>query len=304
VFCPQHPVVPGSVLRDKALFGSLSYGIISPLVGVQMKSAFSIRAALLSSVGVVALSGMALAADLPIRQVAPVFAPQFSWAGAYVGGHIGAARQLARWDDFNQGSLVPGGGPGSAAGCLGGCGSNLANDVGFIGGGQIGYNWQSGSFVYGIEADISGLDAKLDTDWSPNRGNLNLSTSHSIDWLATIRGRAGLAVDRTLVYLTAGVAFAGVKNAANAVCQPPGLGRRCTSDDNFSLTNDETRVGWTVGGGIEHALTQNWTVRGEALYVDLGQSDRVLVTSRDGYTFSGRFANEIVIARAGFNYKW
>jgi outer membrane immunogenic protein len=290
-------------LWGEALSGSLTHGIISPLVGVQMKATFSMRAVLLSSVGVVALSGMALAADLPYKQVAPVFAPQFSWAGAYVGGHLGAARHQARWDDFNQGSLVPG--SEGAGGCLVGCGSNLTNDVGFIGGGQIGYNWHSGSFVYGIEADISGLDAKLDTDWSPNRGNLNISTSHSVDWLATIRGRAGLAVDRTLVYLTAGVAFAGVKNAANAVCQPPALGKGCSSADNFSLTNDETRVGWTVGGGIEHALTQNWTVRGEALYVDLGQSDRIVVTPvPGGDTYSGRFANELVIVRAGFNYKW
>ena len=267
-----------------------------------MKAPFAIRAALLSSVGVVALSGMALAADLPMRQVSPVFAPQFSWAGPYVGGSIGAARHTARWDDFSQGSIPPG--AQNAGGCIFDCSSNLTNDVGFIGGGQIGYNWQSGSFVYGIEADISGLSAKMDTDWRPDRGNPSIVSSHSVDWLATVRGRAGLAVDRTLLYVTAGVAFAGVKNSVHQFCNVQAGGGNCSADQELTLSNNETRVGWVAGGGIEHALTYNWTVRGEVLYVDLGQSDRVHATQIENQQYSGRFSNELVIARAGFNYKW
>ena len=220
-----------------------------------------------------------------------------------VGGSIGAARHTARWDDFSQGAIPPG--AQNAGGCIFDCASNLTNDVGFIGGGQIGYNWQSGSFVYGIEADISGLAAKFDTDWRPDRGNPSIVSTHSVDWLATIRGRAGLAVDRTLLYVTAGVAFGGVNNRVHAFCNVQAGGGQCNpADTETVLSNDETRVGWVAGGGIEHALTYNWTVRGEVLYVDLGQSDKINTVSGGGDQYSGRFSNELVIARVGFNYKW
>ena len=233
-----------------------------------------------------------------------------SWAGFYIGGNIGAARHNARFDDFNTGNE---GNPGteSAGGCLLNCGSYLSNKTGFIGGGQIGYNWQSGSFVYGLEADASWLDAKAFTDWFPTRDNGNVTSTQSIDWLATVRGRAGLAVDRTLLYITAGVAFAGVKNSIDTTFTCP----RCDPADNFSLIYNDTRVGWAVGGGIEHMLTPNWTLRAEALWVDLGQSDRIKLTTptvvgcggdcnSGGEHFSARFANDLVIARVGINYKF
>ena len=259
----------------------------------------------LAAIGIAALSGPVVAADLPMKapSMAPVaYAP--SWAGFYIGGNIGVTRQEARWDDFDQGALVSG--TEGAGGCIFSCDSNVQNKTGFIGGGQIGYNLQSGSLVYGVEADISGLDGKMFTDLSPLRGNLDTSITQGIDWLATFRGRAGLAVDRTMIYITGGVAIGGVKNSVASVCAGDALAKgRCGSDDNIFLDSNDTRVGWTVGGGIEHMLTPNWTLRGEALFVDLGQTGVIqTINTANADAFSGRFANQVVIGRLGVNYKF
>ena len=178
------------------------------------------------------------AADYPTKGFArPVYT---SWAGPYIGAHAGVARHEGRFDDFNQGTIGPTGTQ-NGGGCIqtnnnDACGSHLANEIGFIGGGQIGYNWQAGSLVYGVEADASWLSAKLDTDLRPNRDNLSVTVSQKIDWLVTLRGRAGLAVDRTLIYFTGGLALAGVKNSVDGVCTGRALGRNCTSDDNIRLS--------------------------------------------------------------------
>jgi len=136
--------------------------------------------------------------------------------------------------------------------------------------------------------------------------------TQKLDWLATFRDRAGLTVDRTLLYITGGLALGGVKNSVDTTFSCP----RCDPAENFSLVYNDTRVGWAVGGGIEHMLTQNWTLRAEALYVDLGQSDRIKVTSpvivtcsegcstSGGDHFSARFSNQLVIGRVGLNYKF
>jgi outer membrane immunogenic protein len=259
----------------------------------------------LAAIGVAALSGPAVAADLPMK--APAAAPAYyapSWAGFYIGGNIGVTRQEARWDDFDQGALVSG--SEGAGGCIFDCNSNVQNKTGFIGGGQIGWNLQSGSLVYGVEADISGLDGKMSTDFSPLRGNLNTSITQGIDWLATFRGRAGLAVDRTMVYITGGAAVGGVKNAVASVCAGDALAKgRCDSTDNIFLGSDDTRWGWTIGGGIEHMLTPNWTLRAEGLFVDLGQTGVIrTINTSSNETFSGRFSNQVVIGRLGVNYKF
>ena len=130
--------------------------------------------------------------------------------------------------------------------------------TGFIGGGQIGYNWQNGNFVFGIEADGSWLSAKA--EHSTFAFGNTYSSSHKIRWLSTVRPRFGLAVGNTMAYVTGGVAFGGVKNSAD-------LG-----DDTFAVSVSKTRVGWAIGGGIEHMWTRNFTIALEGLFVDLGKS--------------------------------
>jgi len=107
-----------------------------------------------------------------------------------------------------------------------------------------------------------------------------------IRWLSTVRSRFGLAVGDTMVYATAGVAIGGVKNSlVSAGC--------------CSYSSTKTKVGWTVGGGVEHMLNRNWTIGLEGLFVDLGKSN---VTSFAPKTT--KFQNQAVIGRLKLNYKF
>jgi len=253
-------------------------------------------------------AGNAVAADLaykaPVRAIA---APLPTWTGFYIGGNVGYGWDASKSSSFGATTADPFFAPALAdLLAAGSYPSSLSpNAKGVIGGGQIGYNWQDGSWVYGVEADGSWLSKRMTTDYRPLRGNLSISSSQGIDWLATFRGRAGLAVDRTLVYITGGVAVAGVRNSVAAVCAGEALANsRCIGDDIF-LNSDQTRVGWTVGGGVEHMLTPNWTVRAEALFVDLGQTGVInTINIQNNEAFSGRFENQVVIGRVGFNYKF
>ena len=147
-------------------------------------------------------------------------------------------------------------------------------------GGTVGYNWQFGSpWVLGLEGDV---------DWTNIDGSSNAicaagcKTSNS--WLATVRGRIGYAFDRFLPYFTGGAAFGEVKGSV------AGFG-------SFS----ETKVGWTVGGGLEYAFVDNWTVKLEYLYVDLGKAHCNAACS-GGDPFDVTFQTGIV--RGGVNYKF
>jgi outer membrane immunogenic protein len=189
----------------------------------------------------------AQAADMPIK--APRYVePAASWAGWYIGAHAGAAWQQAQSD----------------------YGFSFSKTA-FIGGGQLGYNWQHGNFVFGLEGDISGLAGK---------NKFYDGFSSSIRWLSTVRGRFGLAVGDTMVYTTAGVAFGGVKH------------------EIAPYSSTKTQVGWTVGGGVEHMWTRNWTIGLEGLFVDLGRSN--LDTKAGRF----RFSNQAVIGRVKLNYKF
>jgi len=202
----------------------------------------------------------AQAADLPMKAVAPMAVmPAPSWQGWYVGVNVGAAYQQGA----NYGSQI--------------------NGTSFIGGGQVGVNWQRGNFVYGFEADISGLSGP----GSSTAGYYTGGYSNQINWLATFRGRAGLAVNDTLVYATFGLAVGGVENKLPSYFSGYG-------------NSSSTRVGWVVGGGVEHMWNQNWTVGLEALFVDLGS---YTYSGKNGY-FRNTVSNQAVIGRFKMNYKW
>jgi outer membrane immunogenic protein len=222
---------------------------------------------------VLAAGGQALAADLPqpgppppaTYYKAPV--PVFTWTGIYVGINGGYAFGDSNWTDP----------------VLGPTGS-FSTD-GFLVGGTIGGNYQWGQFVLGIEAD---------GDWQ----NLNGTTFNNCpggcttqsDWLATVRGRAGYAFDRFLVYGTGGVAFGDLQAAAGVL--------------PFSSS---TQTGWTAGGGVEFAFTPNLTGKVEYLYVDLG-SQSCAVANCAGGTFATPAVTTVPltenIVRAGINYKF
>jgi outer membrane immunogenic protein len=200
----------------------------------------------------------AQAADMPIK--APQYVPPAaSWAGWYIGAHAGAAWQQAQENEY---AFV------------------TFSKTSFIGGGQLGYNWQHGNFVFGLEGDISGLSGK--NSISSN----GYAISSSIRWLSTVRGRFGLAVGDTMAYATAGVAIGGVRNSVSFF-------------DEFSYSSTRTKVGWTVGGGVEHMLNPNWTIGLEGLFVDLGRS-----SLNAGEFGDFRFNNQAIIGRLKLNYKF
>ena len=212
-------------------------------------------------------SSTAYAADLPSRRAPPVYIPPapppvFSWSGVYVGGQVGYDFGNVRSTALATGSPV-------------GLASNSVSQNGVIGGGHIGYNYATRpmpffgngsaiSAVFGFEGDVDGTSAKANYAL----GAINVSSSPNVQ--GSVRGRVGLAVDRVLFYATGGAAFGGFQN--NYFNTLNGL------NDSFS----HTRVGYTVGGGIEYAFTNNLSVRAEYRFTDFGRTYDTLNNSTGG----------------------
>jgi outer membrane immunogenic protein len=143
---------------------------------------------------------------------------------------------------------------------------------GFVGGGQIGYNHQINQFVIGAETDIQFSDINDDVT------RLGIRTKAELEYFGTVRLRAGYAVDRALFYVTGGYAYGGTKVSVGPL-----------SDDGF-------HNGWTLGGGVEYAFTNNLSAKIEYLYVDLEKQDFFNRTVKAGAEFS--------VVRAGLNYRF
>ena len=252
-------------------------------------------------------AGSALAADLPSKKAAPLLPPPppppALWTGFYVGLNAGYT-----WSDSNTTSIATSPViPGALPAVLSAFGSGIVstNSDGFIGGGQIGYNYQfANAFVAGIEADIQGVAGSNNaaTSVSGVAGfSSTLSASRSLDYLGTVRGRIGyLITPSLLVYGTGGLAY-GQANLTTSVLQVAGAATVGTSAGTFS----DTRVGWTAGGGVEWLFLPKWSAKVEYLYYDLGS-----VTTNSTLAFPGvvvgatqssaRFNGHVV--RAGVNY--
>jgi outer membrane immunogenic protein len=245
--------------------------------------------ATVSSLAILGAANIATAADLPARMPvkAPVVEPApFSWTGFYIGVHGGGA-----WLDHKQSTLEPNGachtgsfGPLTASECT-------LRTSGATFGGFAGYNLQSGRIVYGLEVDGSWLDLKKSSTFTfvPVTDPLTLHTK--VSWLATVRGRLGITLSPTLIYVTGGAAFGGVKSGWFDGGTPPN-----------GLSVDKTKVGWVAGGGIEHAFARNWLVRLEGLYHDLGKvSAGPMVNSG---TYNTTFRHRIATVRGGVALRW
>jgi outer membrane immunogenic protein len=261
-----------------------------------------IRKLLLASVGAIALTGSALAADLPSRAPPPVYLPPvpiFTWTGIYIGGQIGYA-----WgQDHNDfvGSFPAG--PLLATGVFF---DNTfgQNPNGVIGGAHVGYNYQINQWVLGLEGSVDGTSMSKTLVFAPGGfaapvgffGNGVTETTRA-DIQGSIRGRIGVAWDRALLYGTGGVAFGGFKTSYTFFS--PFFATGGTS--NFSTT----RVGWTVGGGIDYAITNNWSVRAEYRYTDFGRNTNTpfggLFT---GGAFTGHHHFTENQVQVGFSYKF
>jgi outer membrane immunogenic protein len=217
--------------------------------------------------GVLAVSlATANAADLPRRGVAmpaqaPAFAPiAYNWTGGYVGLNAGWGWGNSSWvnrtgstGDFNvDGGLV---------------------------GGTLGYNFQSGQTVFGVETDLA---------WTGLEGTTRAvcpgGCTTSNNWLGTTRGRLGIAMDRWMPFVSGGAAYGDVEANLRAT------------------TQSENRLGWTLGAGMEFALAGNWTAKGEYLYVDLGEMNCNVAACGGAGNTKVDFNSHIL--RAGLNYRF
>lgn len=241
----------------------------------------------------------AFAADLPEAIAETVAVPSFSWTGAYVGVNAG-------YGFAGGGALRAGPGTANAVAAFasGSSPSRFSLDPnGFLGGLQVGYNYQfdNSPFVIGVEADIqySDIDDRITRRTSVVGFADNISrASTDMDWFGTVRARVGFTpVDRALVYVTGGLAYGDVDVRYSTAY--PALGQLLRGKSSG------TEVGWTVGGGLEYAVTDNWTVKGEYLYYDLGT---VKFSTRNpvGIAAAARARADLDghIVRIGLNYKF
>lgn len=185
-----------------------------------------------------------------------------------------------------------------------------ANVNGVVGGGQAGYNWQLGTWLFGLETDIQGSGERGSSDVclvaAFATGTGLFTANYKLDWFGTARGRIGiLPTDRVLLYATGGLAYGGVSATAPLI----------------PLSWGSTRAGWTVGAGAEAAIDHNWSIKLEYLYMDLGNVGGSSTTATNVVTqlgvpvrfntvtttaltsaFNSRFTDNIL--RVGVNYRF
>ena len=179
---------------------------------------------LFAAAAVLTTAGSAMAADMAVD-------PVYDWTGFYLGANAGYG-----FAGDDKVGLSPGGNVGEL------------KIHGIFGGAEAGFNYQMNSIVLGIETDIQLSDVSDDD----SDGVLGDSSS-DVDYFGTLRGRAGVAFDKALIYGTGGLAYAGVDYNA-----PAGI------NDNY------TEVGYTLGGGLEYAFDDAWTMKAEYLFINLG----------------------------------
>jgi outer membrane immunogenic protein len=211
-------------------------------------------------VALLAVSDAAAAADLSLPAAAPA---AYNWTGLYIGLNLGYA-------SANLSETVSGGG-----------GSGSASIPGGIGGAQFGYNYQTGPLVLGFEADFDGTMATKSITAGIATGTAQFP------WIGTVRGKVGYALDRFMIYATAG-------GAATQLVSTVNVGAIGSSSTTF------THGAWTAGAGVEAAITDNLSARVEYLYVDTGNFD-VAQVGPPFASVTGRLQDNLV--RAGVNYR-
>ena len=241
------------------------------------------------------LAGLAILALPTTADATP-----FTWTGFYIGGNAGVGfggdSTSVDLEGFNYFAANPA--PGEV--------TKVGDDSAFIGGGQIGYNYAFNNLVAGIEADFSGFDFQAAKIPPSSRADWGSDTRVSVEmnWLSTVRGRLGVAMDRWLIYGTGGVAFSDGVYRNHDFCNtaPPCGGGLLDAKGDMD-------TGWTVGGGAEFAFRPNWTAKAEYQFVRFDGEEysgtATYPAPRDpvSYRFSASPA-EFNIVRVGLNYKF
>jgi outer membrane immunogenic protein len=237
----------------------------------------------LASVALAAVAtAPAFAADLPVRMQtkAPAMIESvYNWSGFYIGAHVGYGWASKDW---NQSF--------SSLGLALDNTTTPSKPQGFLGGGQIGMNWQTGQWVFGLEGDASWTDAN--DCGSPFRLATTFNGCSQINWYATATARLGVAMDRALLYVKGGAAFAGEEHNI--------------TNRNIVATNtpDDTRFGWTVGAGLEYGLTPNWSAKIEYNYMDFGKENYSFNYTPGTLVERWDVKQQVHVAKFGINYRF
>jgi outer membrane immunogenic protein len=254
--------------------------------------------------------------------------PVTNWTGFYAGFYAGSAFGRSKSQTSSDCPAASGGGglvggyycDLSVQGSLGNAnavtraGTGSASSTGFTGGIEFGQNWQLGSFVYGIEGDFGAFRIRTSRSVTatfpgnslvgPVIGNsFTVTDQTGTDWLLTARGRVGWTVSNWLLFATGGLAMSRV-SVTNSYSDNASIGQ------DVAAVYSKIKLGWTVGGGVEVAVTKNWSLKGEYLYVDLGSVDTQSVIGV--VAGGGPYANAIGVstsltahvARLAANYKF
>lgn len=242
---------------------------------------------------------LAAVAALPLSAAAAKAQVDYDWSGPYIGVNIGQGRD-AEFDldavlEVDAGtSFFPGAIAGGTFPTM-----RAFDGDGMIGGIQAGLNMQTGMFVFGGELDVqlSDISSSISIPGAPGGAADNpdgfTDLNFEVDYFATARGRAGIALDRFLVYATGGYAYGRVDFDRNY--------RVGTAEITDSASAN--RHGWTYGAGAEYALGDFWTIRAEYLKVDLG-SDQFDTSYSDGTIGRATIDTEFDVIRAGINLRF
>jgi outer membrane immunogenic protein len=251
---------------------------------------------------------------------APVVVP-FSWTGFYAGLNAGVnvSQRTVRPSlyvtdptSYYTPAIMAEYNPGSFG----------AHRNGFIGGGQIGFNYQINTWVLGGEADFMGSTLRARGSAIRTLGidpittepsSIAISNRLQQNWLGTVRARIGYAFDRSWLYVTGGLAYGSVKSSTEMVLTDNLASGRAVF--NWAGHNDQTKLGYAVGGGVEYALSDQWIIRGEYLYYNLGKITSPMagttavfdgVTDANTEAFAGVTRGAIAgsIVRAALSYKF
>jgi outer membrane immunogenic protein len=279
------------------------------------------------------IAAPAMAADMPVKApLAPTVIP-YSWAGFYVGGNVGYS-----WGRSSSSFafIDP------ASGAVLSASNDKFNLNGVIGGVQIGHNWQTNNWVWGLEADFQGSGQKGNAGAACAGGSLSGTPPFSgactvghvgdtpdfnvaalpvgsaleqkLDWFGTVRGRIGPAITPTiLIYATGGLAYGRVRSTYSVsgtnITGGQGTNTVTLTPVAASFGDSTTKIGWTVGAGLEGVLSGNWTGKIEYIYVDLGTVSGAFVTPivlSSGAFLTSSYRSHITdnIVRVGLNYRF
>jgi outer membrane immunogenic protein len=245
------------------------------------------RIAALATVAVTGFSFVASAADMPTK--APVYrapmATTYNWSGCYIGLNAGGG--WARTEFVNTvnttdfGHLLPGEG-------------FAYSYDGFVGGGQIGCNYQVNQWVFGVEGTFDGSSIKGDAN---NLAILNDDIfTTKISSLATVTGRIGYAWNNVLLYAKGGYAGARVQFSVSDTCCVDG------SSPMGAGSQSDWQSGWTIGGGLEYGLTPNWIIGAEYNYIDLGTATYEVGGGLGSYAFDVKPRIQTVLGRVSYKF--